>query len=190
MQASQRNTEYISPEEYLAAERKGSERHEYYQGECFAIAGASRWHNLLAGRIFSGLFQHLDGKDCVPYMTDMRLDLDIQQSYVYPDIMAVCGEDAYIADDMVNDADVIVEVLSPGTEAPDRGAKFLQYQSLPSLREYILVSQKSVQMECYRRKTDGRWEYERLTTLSESLALDTVHFRIGLEELYRGIPFK
>ena len=189
MQVSQRKTEYISPEEYLAAERKSSERHEYYQGECFAMAGASRWHNLLAGRIFSGLLRHLDGKDCVPYMTDMRLYLDIQQSFVYPDVMVVCGEDAYIADDMVNDADIIVEVLSPSTEAHDRGSKFLQYQSLPSLREYVLVSQKSVQVECYRQKAGGRWEYERLIPPSECLAIDTVHFQIGLEELYRGIPF-
>jgi len=190
MQASQRKVQYITPEEYLASERKGLEKHEFYQGECFAMAGASRWHNLLTGRIFSALLRHLEGTSCTPYVADMRLHIETQQHYVYPDIMVVCDEQAYISDDMVNDATIIIEILSPGTEAYDRGLKFLHYQSLPSLREYALISQEVVQVEIYRRKPDKKWEYERLSSLTDVLTFSTVDYTLSLEELYRSLPLK
>lgn len=190
MQVSQQNVQYLTPEDYLATERQGLDKHEYYQGECFAMAGASRWHNLLAGRVFSALLHHLEGESCTAYMSDMRLHIESHQNYVYPDVMVVCEEQAYIADDMVNDAGIIVEVLSSSTELYDRGTKFLHYQSLPSLREYVLISQKEVQIEIYRRKPDGKWEYERLTTTSDMLSFSTINCQCSLEDLYRSIPLK
>jgi Uma2 family endonuclease len=190
MQASQQKSEHITPEEYLATERGGLEKHEFYQGECFAMAGASRWHNLLAGRVFAALLQHLEGKPCTPYMADMRLHIEAQQHYVYPDVMVVCEEEAYVADDMVNDATIIIEILSPTAELYDRGRKFLHYQSVPSLREYVLISQDVLQVEIFRWKADGKWEYERFTHFSDILTFSAVQYYLGLEELYRSIPLK
>ncbi len=137
------------------------------------MAGGTRWHNLLASRILSALAAHLEGTECTPYMADLRLYIEAHHHYVYPDILVVCDEAAYIAEDMVNDASVIVEILSSGTESYDRGRKFLHYQSLPSLREYVLIGQTTMQAEIYRRKHDGKWEYERLTEPTAQLRLDT-----------------
>ena len=190
MQAVQQAHQPISQEEYLATERQRPEKHEWYDGECFAMAGGTRWHNIVSSRIVSVLVQHLEGTPCTPYMADLRLYIETHQHYVYPDILVVCDEAAYIADDMVNDATVIIEVLSPGTESYDRGRKFLHYQSVPSLREYVLVSQNAIQVEVYRRRDDGKWEYERLTHPSDCLILETINYAFTLETLYRSIPIK
>lgn len=190
MQAIQRAQPFISQEEYLATERMSQEKHEWYQGECFAMAGGTRWHNLITGKIYAACVQHLAGKPCTPYMADFRLYIESHQHYVYPDVLVVCQPEAYIADDMVNDATIIIEVLSPSTESYDRGRKFLHYQSLPSLRECVLISQQSIQVEIFRRKPTGRWEYECLTHPSDSLTLETINYSIVLEELYRDIPIK
>lgn len=178
----------FSEEEYLTAERQQPEKHEWYKGECFAMAGGTRWHNLLASRILAELVRHLDGKKCTPYMADLRLLIEAHRHYVYPDVMVICNEAAYLTDDMAKDAEIIVEVLSAGTESYDRGQKFLHYQSVPSLQEYVLVSQDVVQVEIYRRRQDGKWEYERLTHLEDVLLFETVDCAVTLEVLYRGIP--
>ncbi len=188
--AAHRTIQPIPQDTYLETERQRREKREWYRGECFAMAGGSRWHNILSGRILSALVQHLDGEVCIPYMAGLRLHIETHNHYVYPDVMVVCDEKAYIADDMVNDATVIIEILSPGTESYDRGRKFLHYQSLPSLREYILVSQNAIQAEVYRRKQDGKWEYERLTKGSDSLILETINYTFTLDDLYRSIPIK
>lgn len=184
MQATQRTVQPISQEEYLATERQEREKHEWYQGECFAMAGGTRWHNMLSGRIFSALVQHLDSTPCTPYMADLRLHIETHHHYVYPDVMVVCEEEVYIADDMVNDATVIIEILSPSTESYDRGRKFLHYQSLPSLREYILISQHTVQVESYRRRQDEKWEYERLTQPSNILTIAIINYIRSLWKSY------
>ena len=106
----------LTESEYLEMERQAEERHGFYDGECYAMSGASRKHNRLAVKMVSRLEQHFAGKPCDAYMADMRLQIDAYRHYTYPDVMAVCSEDAYVADDMVNDATVIVEVLSPRTE--------------------------------------------------------------------------
>jgi Uma2 family endonuclease len=180
--------QFIPVEEYLAKERGGCEKHEWYNGECFAMAGGTRWHNILSSRIISALVEHLDGTPCTPYMADFRLSIEAHQHYVYPDIMVVCNESSYIADDMANNAEIVLEVLSKGTESYDRGQKFLHYQSVPLLREYILVSQDAMQVEIYRRREGGRWEYQRLTQPSDALFFEAINCSIVLEKLYRSIP--
>ncbi|OQX19670.1 MAG: hypothetical protein BWK80_36565 [Desulfobacteraceae bacterium IS3] len=177
--------EILTSEDYLMLERQSSEKSEFYQGECFAMAGASRRHNMLAGRIFAALLRHLDGKFCFPYMSDMRLDITSHNHYVYPDVFVVCDESAYIADDMVNDALVIIEVLSPTTESYDRGKKFLHYQSLDSFAEYVLISQSNIQVEVFRRNDAKKWEYEILTEPSDILHLNALEFSIPISELYK-----
>jgi Uma2 family endonuclease len=185
----QKNKEIITADEYLSIERQAEERNEFYQGECMAMAGESRWHNCLAGQIFAALVHHLNGKPCTPYMADMRLSIETHQHYVYPDVLVVCQQKAYIADDMVNDATVIIEVLSPSTESYDRGRKFLHYQSLTSLQEYVLITQDVMQVEVFRRGEKHKWEYERLNEPTDIVILETLQFSITLAELYKSIRF-
>jgi len=187
MAVPQQKIESITEEDYLSNERQAMERSEFDDGNYVAMAGGTRWHNLLAGRIFSALLQHLDGKPCTPYMADMCLYLEAYQHYVYPDVLVVCQEEAYIAEDMVNDATVIIEVLSPKTEGYDRGRKFLHYQRLPSLQEYVLISQGMMQVEVFRRGDQRKWEYERLDQPIDVLSLATLQFTITLAELYKAI---
>jgi Uma2 family endonuclease len=189
MAIPQKNMGIITADEYLSIERQAEERNEFYQGECMAMAGRSRWHNRLAGQIFAALVHHLDEKPCIPYMADMRLFIKAHQHYVYPDVLVVCQEEAYIADDMVNDATAIIEVLSPTTESYDRGRNFLHYQSLPSLREYVLITQDIMQTEIFRRGEKHKWEYERLNESTDIVNIDTLQFTITLAELYKGIRF-
>jgi Uma2 family endonuclease len=185
----QKIMDIITADEYLSLERQAEERNEFYQGECMAMAGGSRWHNRLAGQIFAALVHHLDGKPCTPFMADMRLCIEAHKHYVYPDVLVVCLEEAYIADDMVNDATVIIEVLSPSTESYDRGRKFLHYQSLTSFREYVLITQNVMQAEVFRRGEKHKWEYERLNEPTDVVSLETLQFSITMAELYRAIRF-
>jgi Uma2 family endonuclease len=185
----QKIMDIITTGEYLSLERQAEEKNEFYQGECMAMAGGSRWHNRLAGQIFAALVHHLDGKPCTPFMADMRLCIEAHQHYVYPDVLVVCQEEAYIADDMVKDATVIIEVLSPSTESYDRGRKFLHYQSLTSFREYVLITQNVMQAEVFRRGEKHKWEYERLNEPTDVVNLETLQFSITLAELYKTIRF-
>jgi Uma2 family endonuclease len=189
MAVPEKMLEMMSAEAYLARERQAQERSEFDAGICIAMSGGTRWHNLLTAQIFTALFQYLVGKPCTPYMADMRLYIEAYHHYVYPDIMVVCREEAYIAADMVNDATVIIEVLSPSTEAYDRGKKFLHYQCLPSLREYVLISPESMQVEVYRRGNRRKWEYESLNQLTDVLVLESLQFTMSLAELYQAIRF-
>jgi len=189
MAVPQRISATITEEDYLSNERQALERSEFDDGTYVAMAGGTRWHNLLAGWMFSALLGHLDGKPCTPYMADLRLYIEAHRHYVYPDVVVVCQEQAYIAEDMVNDATVIIEVLSPRTEAYDRGRKFLHYQSLPSLREYVLISQEMMQVEVFRRGDQRKWEYECLEQPTDVLSLETVQFTITLAELYKAVRF-
>ena len=180
----------MTAEEYLAMERQAVEKHEFYQGECFAMAGASRRHNILSGNSFGVLRNHLLAKPCQPYMVDMRLRIDAHEHYVYPDVLVVCDEKAYVEEDICNDATVIVEVLSPSTESYDRGQKFLHYQSLPSLQEYVLISQEILQVEVYHRRAQEQdWIYQALSQPEDRLALSSLDFSCRLADLYESMTF-
>jgi Uma2 family endonuclease len=183
----QKQLDVITADEYLSIERQAEERNEFYRGETTAMAGGSRWHNILAGQIYAALVNHLDGKPCTPYMADMRLCIEAHQHYVYPDVLVVCQEEPYITEDMVKDATVIIEVLSPSTESYDRGRKFLHYQSLSSLQEYVIITQEMVQVEIFRRREKHKWEYELLNEPDDEVNLEAVQFSMTLTELYKNI---
>ncbi len=178
----------MTAEEYLARERQAEEKSEFYQGECFAMAGASRRHNLLSVNILRHLANHLASKLCQPYVAEMRLYIEAHEHYVYPDVLVVCDEKAYVDEENCKDAAVIVEVLSPSTETYDRGLKFLHYQSLPSLQEYVLISQEVLQVEVYHRRIQKQdWIYQALSRPEDALVLSSIDFSCRLAELYESI---
>src|SRR5689334_16365950 len=133
------STEFITPAEYLELERKAEIRSEYIAGRMYATSGANEPHNLIAGNVFVELRNQTRGRNCRAYMADMRVKVSSTGMYTYPDIAALCGEprleDVHV--DTLLNPDIIVEVLSPSTEAYDRGEKFAHYRRIESLREYV-----------------------------------------------------
>lgn len=144
----------VTPDAYLLLERKADCKSEYLNGQIIAMAGASRHHNLIAGNLYREISRQLQGRPCEAYISDMRVKVSPTGLYTYPDIVAVCDEIRF--EDANNDTLLnpllIVEVLSPSTEAYDRGEKFAHYRRLSSLQEYLLVSQDKVRIEHYTRQ--------------------------------------
>jgi len=176
----------ISEEEYLEGENLSETKHEYYRGEVFAMAGASRRHNLIVTNIIGELRTQLKGKPCRTYPSDMRLRIDLTGLYTYPDIMVVCGEEQF-ADENQNtllNPDVIVEVLSDSTEGYDRGVKFQSCRQLPSLREYVLISQNAQKIERYARDDRNRWTLTETDEQHPEMVLESIGCRLELAEVY------
>ena len=142
---------YVSPEDYLAGEKVSPIKHEYRQGEIYAMAGASKAHVIITGNIGTLLRNHLRGTGCIPYMVDMKVMLDTSSFYYYPDVAMSCDErDKNAAEDFICYPRLIVEVLSPTTAGFDRGEKFADYHASESLQEYVLINQEKVGVELHR----------------------------------------
>ena len=185
--------EKLSPtaEEYLAMERDSDIRHQFVQGEIFAMSGASRKHNVISGNTFAALHNQLKNRPCEIYNNDMRVKISSCGDYVYPDIVAVCDkpqlEDEQL-DTLLNPT-LIIEVLSESTEAYDRGRKFTAYRSLDSLREYLLIAQDGVQIEHYQRQGEGHWLLSEALDLQAILELPAIDCRLELKDVYAKINF-
>ena len=150
-------TPIFSATDYLAWEAAQAERHEYIDGELFAMAGAEDRHVTVAMNLAFGLRQHLSGSPCRTYMSDMRLHVAAANSYFYPDVLVTCSP-LDLANAMVkSEPKLIVEVLSPTTAAYDRGLKFSHYRTLTSLEEYVLVDLDTRATDCYRKGANGLW---------------------------------
>ena len=186
---------YLSPEEYITLERKAIPtddvvRSEYVNGKIVAMSGASRAHNLISGNFFGELRNQLKGRGCETYMGDMRVSAPSTSSYFYPDVVVVCDEPRFEDDvfDILLNPIVLVEVLSSSTEAYDRGEKFSHYRQLESLKEYILVSQDSVNVERYLRKPD-EWGYTSFSELNDVLPISSIQCELPLQEIYERVTF-
>ncbi len=195
---------HLTPEEYITFERKAipdaeTVRSEYIDGEIINMPGASRVHNLIAGNIFGELRTQLRGSGCETYMSDMRVSSPLTSSYFYPDVVIVCEEPRFEDDvfDILLNPIILVEVLSPSTEAYDRGEKFGHYRQLASLQEYILVAQDKVLVEHYRRQekqesgpvTGKGWIFTDCRELEEILSLPSIQCELPLREIYERVTF-
>lgn len=183
---------YLTPEEYLALERASESKSEYIDGEMFAMTGASLHHSLITLSLGGELRQQLKGRSCSVFVNDLRVWVPAAGLYTYPDVGVVCGEPA-LADehfDMLTNPTVLIEVLSPTTEAYDRGRKFEAYRTLASLREYLLVSQDRPRVEQYIRQEDGsHWTFSAETGLDAILELPSIQCRLALVEIYDKVGF-
>jgi Uma2 family endonuclease len=180
------STPHMLYEEYLEAEERSAEKHEYLRGDVFAMAGRTPEHAALAMGMGAALVAGLRGRACRVFSSDARVRVVETDFTTYPDITVVCGRletDAQDRNAIVNPV-LLVEVLSDGTEAHDRGEKTAHYRKIASLREYAFVSQHEPQVEVYRRNEAGRWElYE--AGRGESVELASVGCTIAVDELYR-----
>lgn len=178
-------------EEYLVLERQAVYRSEYYRGEIFAMAGSSSEHNLMAGNLKTYLHRQLRQRGCRMYLLEMRLKVAASGLYTYPDAMIVCGTTRYADDhvDTVLNPAVVFEILSDSTEAFDRGKKFDHYRRIPTLQEYVLISQEKPLVERFLRETDMDWKLQVIEGLDATLALSSVDASITLAEIYEDIEF-
>lgn len=180
---------YLTPEQYLAIERAAETKSEYFRGEMIALAGASRRHNLLVSRLIEHLAPAVRPLGCEVYPSDMRVKITALEKYLYPDLSVTCGEEKFEdahRDTLLNPA-MIFEVLSESTERYDRGAKFLHYRKLESLRAYVLVAQDALGVEVYSRQEGGFWRYEAFEGPEAVVALEPPGVRFSLAELYEGV---
>jgi Uma2 family endonuclease len=178
----------VAVADYLAAERSAPEKHVLWDGEVFAMAGGSPEHNLLVAAVLRELGQRLRGSPCQPYASDQRIRLPALARYVYPDASVTCRPvevDPADADTITNPR-LIVEVLSDSTEAFDRGEKFVGYRSVPSLVDYLLVSQHAMRVEHYARQDDEGWVL-RTYGAEESVLVRTLGIELPVKDLYEGV---
>jgi Uma2 family endonuclease len=178
---------HLPEAEYLAFERASPDRHEYADGEIFAMSGGTGEHSAIAANLISELRSALFGRGCRVHTSDMRIKISATR-YVYPDASALCASPEYTDDtrDTLVNPRVIVEVLSDSTEAYDRGDKFAQYQTIPSLAQYVLASQKKPRIEVFTRQADGSW---LLWTYGpgERAALSSVGCTIEVDRVYTDV---
>ncbi len=182
---------YVSAEDYLRMERTSQQKHEYYQGEVFAMAGASLNHNDIFTNLFGHLSLKLKGKGCKPYGSDLRVHIPMNTLYTYPDISIVCGkpETTDNAFDTITNPCIIIEILSSSTKSYDRGDKFNLYRQIPTLQEYILIDSETVSVEHFVRTDVHEWRLTELKDITDVFMIKTVAIRITLESLYLDINF-
>jgi Uma2 family endonuclease len=182
---------FITPEQYLEIERAAEFKSEYYDGEMFAMGGARRFHNLINSNLTGQLHQQLRKRPCEFYSNDMRVRVSATGLYAYPDTVIVCGEPQFLdaTQDTLLNPTVIVEVLSPSTEAYDRGRKFELYRAIPSLTHYLLVSSERMSAESFTRQEEGGWLLTGATLPEDAIDLPAVGVRFTLADLYEKVEF-
>ncbi len=175
---------YVSADEYLAGERISQQRHEYLAGIIYAMAGTPVEHNRIVSSIVAESVQQLRGKPCDVFSNDIkvRVQTDVAEFYYYPDVIVDYGS-PNAASLFAKEPRAIFEVLSPDTERIDRAEKLRNYQSIPTLDLYALVDQHHVAVTLYRRAGQG-WEWQFLTTKSETISLASAHFDLPLSAIY------
>jgi Uma2 family endonuclease len=182
---------YLTPEQYLEIERQAEQKSEYWQGEMFAMSGAAEPHNLVVPNITVQIHTQLRSRDCRIYSNDMRVRVSATGLYTYPDIVVVCGAPQFLdgrRDTLLNPT-LIVEVLSPSTEAYDRGRKFEHYQSIPSLQQYLLVASERVHADLFTRQPDGLWLLKAAGSPEDIIELDSIGCRLTLRDTYERVEF-
>ncbi|MEH2283787.1 MAG: Uma2 family endonuclease [Nostoc sp.] len=177
---------YISPEEYLEGEKFSEIKHEYIDGQVYAMAGASDAHVTVSMNVSMLLRNHLRGGGCRVYMLDMKAQIDVINRYFYPDVMVTCDTRDKEFEYFKCYPSLIIEVLSESTEGYDRGKKFASYRHLESLQEYVLISPDRMSVECFRRNEKGQWvlyPYEK----REEVHLASIDFRCAIAEIYEDV---
>lgn len=181
----------LTPQEYLALEREAPSKSEYFNGEMFAMSGASRRHNLISLNIGAELRAQLRHRSCEVYTSDMRVKIRTTGLYTYPDVVVVCEEPAFedTAGDTLLNPTVLVEVLSKSTADYDRGGKFEHYRTLSSLHEYLIVAQEQPHVVQYVRQSDTTWLLSEMRDLEAHLHLPSITCDLALSEVYAKVRF-
>ena len=181
------NRKLWTVEEYLAMENASDEKHEYYQGEIFAMSGAKLPHNIVARNTFGLLIQKLKAKGCESFGSDLRIHIPANTLFAYPDISIFCDAVKTLNDDEFNalNPTALIEVLSESTKSYDQGDKFKLYRDIPTLKEYLLIDSLSISIEAFAINEAGYWELKEYKSPDESL-LQSIKTYLSLKEIYEG----
>ncbi len=185
------NIPRLSETEYLHLERQAEFRSEYFDGEMFAMAGGTRAHSLIAINLARELSTQLKATDCVAYNADLKVKVEATGLMTYPDVSVVCGEQRFLdeEEDVLLNPALVVEVLSDSTEGYDRGKKFEHYRQIPSLREYLLVSQTEPRIEQFIRQPNGEWTLKEAAGLDAEIPVKSLGITLRLAEVFAKVKF-
>jgi Uma2 family endonuclease len=177
---------YLSPKDYLELERKADIKIEYIDGVMYQMAGGSESHNLITGNTVTELNINLRKSPCKVYPSDMKVGMPKGRRFYYPDVSVVCGEVQFADDrkDIILNPMLIVEVLSDGTAAYDRGKQFLSYQQIESLQEYVLISQDEYLVERFIKQSNGDWLYSTAVGIDKNITFTSINCTIALADIY------
>ncbi len=177
---------YITPKEYLQMEILAYEKHEYFDGQVVAMAGAREAHNRIVANVIGELHAHLKGKTCDVFPSDLRIATPSSNSYMYPDVSIVCGDikkkDGEF--DTCTNPTVIIEVMSDSTRDRDMGYKFFYYQQIPSLKEYILIDSLTYFTETIYRQPDDSWKFDTVNDINSAVTVRSIDITLPLADIY------
>jgi len=182
---------YITPEEYLAMEDAAESKHEYYHGEIFAMAGASKNHDRIGVDLVTSVNTTLKNSKCEVFSNEMKIWSKAKNFFAYPDLTIVCGKAEFYEDrdDILTNPLVIFEVLSKSTKSFDRAEKFDFYRSIPTFQEYILIDQHQIHVEQRNMETRNKWILTEYNQITDVIKLAKVDMEISLREIYRRVEF-
>jgi Uma2 family endonuclease len=186
MIATKENFPQLTPAEYFTWEEQQLEKHEYIDGEVYAMSGGSKNHSLISVRFITLFSNHLEGGSCETGNSDLRVNIVETTNYTYPDVSVTCDDRDKTTTQYITYPCLIVEVLSPSTEAYDRGGKFRMYRNNPVLQDYLLVSSTSIEMDLYHKNDAGEWliiNYKE----GDTIELKSINLNFAIEQVYRGL---
>lgn len=186
MTATKENLSQLTPEEYFAWEEKQLEKHEYIDGEVYAMSGGSKNHSLISVRFITLFSNHLEGGDCETGNSDLRVNIVETANYTYPDVSITCDDRDKTTTQYITYPCLIVEVLSDSTEAYDRGSKFRMYRNNPVLQDYLLVSSTKIEVDLYHKTDASEWiiiNYQE----GDTVELKSINLSFPVEQVYRGL---
>ena len=181
---------FFDAEDYLHWEAAQQERHEYIDGEVFALAQASARHATIARNLGTLLRQHLHGSPCTVFVSDMQVHVAPDSAFYYPDVFVTCSEADRQRSQFQCEPTLVVEVLAPATGAYDRGAKFSSYRKLPSLREYLLIDSERMAVDLCRHDVAERWSLYPLEAPEQQVELASLGLQVSLHALYEDVRWE
>ncbi len=184
-------TRLYTPEEYLLFEETAAEKHEYYQGEIFAMSGGSIVHNQIVRNALTAIDNFLKNGHYQIFPSDLKVQIEANTLFTYPDLSIVCGPIEFWnnRNDTIVNPLVIIEVLSPSTTGYDHRQKFKLYRDLPSLKEYILIASTEILVERYLKQSEHFWNYRETKNAALDFVVETIGFSSPLSEMYRDVSF-
>jgi Uma2 family endonuclease len=189
MIATTENTPHLSPEEYFAWEEQQLEKHEYINGQVYAMTGGSVNHSRIAIRFTTMFDTHLDPSSCITGNSDLKVNILGTTNYTYPDASVTCDEQDKANTQYISHPCLIVEVLSKSTEAYDRGGKFRMYQNNPALIDYLLVSSTTIEIDLYHKNDAGDWLIINYKP-GDTIELKSIKLKFPIEQVYRGLTLE
>lgn len=180
------NLPRMTPEEYFSWEEQQMGKHEYINGEVYAMSGGSKNHSLIAVRLITLFSNHLEGSSCEVGNSDLRVNIVETKDYIYPDISISCDNRDKTTTQYITYPCLIIEVLSDSTEAYDRGGKFRLYRNNPVLQDYLLVSSTRIEVDLYHKNNLGEWIILNYQA-GDIIELKSIDLRFPIEQIYRGL---